>query len=156
MHLLRSTRLRRSCANALARRLEQLPVKGRILCHRNAIIINRNGRGCVVWTKYIEREEISDIRLTMISSLSINKVFIAVIVYIVSLSQLPACTAISVADIKEVTLAGNFQTSLGCSQDWMPSCPTTRLVMSDSGDSVWRKSFVLGAGVYEFKVISNT
>ncbi len=54
-----------------------------------------------------------------------------------------------------VTLAGDLQSELGCSSDWMPDCAATRL--ADDGDGTYSATFDLPAsapqfGAYQFKV----
>jgi glycosidase len=50
-----------------------------------------------------------------------------------------------------VTVAGSFQSELGCPGDWQPECPLTQL-MPDPDDGVWQASFALPAGAWEYKV----
>ncbi|MEP7378280.1 MAG: hypothetical protein ABI725_01820 [Chloroflexota bacterium] len=49
-----------------------------------------------------------------------------------------------------VTVAGSFQSEVGCSGDWQPDCATTHLTY-DANDDVWQGSFSIPAGTYEFK-----
>ena len=44
-----------------------------------------------------------------------------------------------------VTIAGSFQSELGCPGDWQPECPLTQLTL-DPDDGVWQASFTLPAG----------
>ncbi len=53
-----------------------------------------------------------------------------------------------------VTIAGSFQTQLGCSEDWQPSCETTQLTY-DVEDDVWQATLELPAGEYEYKAALN-
>lgn len=52
-----------------------------------------------------------------------------------------------------VTLAGSFQTSLGCAGIWDPSCAATHLTAA--GTTAWRGSFNVPAGAWEYKVALN-
>ncbi len=60
----------------------------------------------------------------------------------------------SLAQPDRVTLAGSFQSELGCAADWDPGCDKTDLVF-DAGDGVWQATFALPAGAFEFKVALN-
>ncbi|MGD8276597.1 MAG: hypothetical protein PVH00_01165 [Gemmatimonadota bacterium] len=53
-----------------------------------------------------------------------------------------------------VTIAGNFQSVLGCPGDWQPDCPLTYLAY-DAGDDVWQAGFDLPAGSSEYEVALN-
>jgi Ca2+-binding RTX toxin-like protein len=53
-----------------------------------------------------------------------------------------------------VTVVGNLQSELGCSTDWMPDCPATRLTY-DPADDVWQGTWILPAGQWEYKVALN-
>ncbi len=68
---------------------------------------------------------------------------------------LPATTAVA-ADTppSSVTVAGSLQSELGCPGDWDPSCTITHLAFSADG-SVWRGTFVVPAGSYEYKAALN-
>lgn len=57
-------------------------------------------------------------------------------------------------DPATVTVAGSLQSEAGCSGDWDPSCPATRLTL-DAADRVWQGSFDLPAGSYEYKAALN-
>jgi hypothetical protein len=50
-----------------------------------------------------------------------------------------------------VTLAGDFQTELGCPGDWQPDCPMTGLAL-DAGSNLWKGNFLVPAGNWQFKV----
>ncbi|MTD16233.1 pullulanase-type alpha-1,6-glucosidase [Nakamurella sp. YIM 132087] len=52
-----------------------------------------------------------------------------------------------------VTLAGSFQSELGCPEDWQPQCASTDL--QAAGDGTWSASFALPSGSYEFKYAIN-
>ncbi|HEU4536455.1 MAG TPA: pullulanase-type alpha-1,6-glucosidase, partial [Polyangiaceae bacterium] len=53
-----------------------------------------------------------------------------------------------------VTLAGAFQSELGCSGDWQPQCETPRLVAGPDG-SVWLGTFTVPQGTWEYKAALN-
>lgn len=53
-----------------------------------------------------------------------------------------------------VTIAGDLQKILGCTDDWQPACAQTQLVL-DATDNVWQNSFLIPAGNYQFKVTLN-
>jgi Carbohydrate binding domain/SdrD B-like domain/Secretion system C-terminal sorting domain len=50
-----------------------------------------------------------------------------------------------------VVIAGNFQSELGCSGDWMPDCNTTALSYN-SGTGLYSATFAIPAGCYQYKV----
>ncbi len=50
-----------------------------------------------------------------------------------------------------VVIPGTIQSVLGCEGDWDPACEATALTYSETED-VWRGSFELPAGDYEYKV----
>jgi pullulanase-type alpha-1,6-glucosidase len=49
-----------------------------------------------------------------------------------------------------VTIAGSLQSELGCPGDWQPECVSTGLT-ADAEDGVWRGSFPVPAGTWEYK-----
>jgi len=49
-----------------------------------------------------------------------------------------------------VTVAGSFQSELGCAGDWDPACAATHLAY-DSDDTVWQATFAVPAGSWEYK-----
>lgn len=53
-----------------------------------------------------------------------------------------------------VTLAGSFQSELGCPGDWQPECVATQL-RYDPADDVWQATFELPAGEWEYKAALN-
>lgn len=53
-----------------------------------------------------------------------------------------------------VTVAGTVQSVLGCPGDWQPECEDTQLIF-DEADGIWRGSFDLPAGSYEYKAALN-
>jgi pullulanase-type alpha-1,6-glucosidase len=52
-----------------------------------------------------------------------------------------------------VTLVGSLQSGLGCPGDWQPECAATRL--APVGGGVYRASFDVPAGAFEYKVAIN-
>ena len=57
-------------------------------------------------------------------------------------------------DPTSVTIAGSLQSELGCPGDWDPGCIATSLT-HNTGDGVWRGSFSIPAGSYEYKAALN-
>ena len=53
-----------------------------------------------------------------------------------------------------VTVAGDLQSELGCSSDWMPDCTATHLAY-DPADDVWQGTFDVPAGSYQYKTALN-
>lgn len=53
-----------------------------------------------------------------------------------------------------VTVAGSFQSELGCPGDWQPECATTHLAY-DADDTVWHSVFSIPAGSWEYKAALN-
>ena len=53
-----------------------------------------------------------------------------------------------------VTIAGSFQSELGCPGDWQPECSATHLGY-DAGDEVWQGTFTIPAGSWEYKAALN-
>ncbi|MFW5709457.1 MAG: pullulanase-type alpha-1,6-glucosidase, partial [Chloroflexota bacterium] len=53
-----------------------------------------------------------------------------------------------------VVISGSIQSVLGCEGDWDPACEITALTYSPEED-IWRGSFDLPAGSYEYKVAIN-
>ncbi len=51
-----------------------------------------------------------------------------------------------------VTIAGTFQSELGCPGDWQPDCVATHLVF-DSQDGIWQGTWTVPAGNWEYKVV---
>ncbi len=56
------------------------------------------------------------------------------------------------ADPTSVSLAGTFQTALGCSGNWSTNCANSSLVKTGSD---WSASFLIPAGNWEYKVTLN-
>ena len=53
-----------------------------------------------------------------------------------------------------VTVAGSFQSELGCPGDWQPGCAATGLAF-DAADGVWQGTFTVPAGSWEYKAALN-
>jgi pullulanase-type alpha-1,6-glucosidase len=53
-----------------------------------------------------------------------------------------------------VTVAGSFQSELGCPGDWQPDCAATQLAF-DEDDRVWQATFDVPAGGWEYKAALN-
>jgi hypothetical protein len=53
-----------------------------------------------------------------------------------------------------VTIAGDLDGELGCSNDWQPNCAAAHLTY-DLGDDLWQGSFSLPAARYQYKVALN-
>src|SRR6476620_4857369 len=54
-----------------------------------------------------------------------------------------------------VALVGSLQSELGCPGDWQPECPQTRLQPVAGSPGVFRATFVVPAGNYDYKVALN-
>jgi hypothetical protein len=54
-----------------------------------------------------------------------------------------------------VALVGSLQSELGCPGDWQPECPDTRLLPVAGSPGVFRATFDVPAGSYEYKVALN-
>jgi hypothetical protein len=52
-----------------------------------------------------------------------------------------------------VILVGTLQAELGCAADWDPACAETGLALTDDG--VWRRSFTVPAGAWDYKAALN-
>jgi len=53
-----------------------------------------------------------------------------------------------------VTIAGSFQSELGCGGDWDPACAATHLTY-DPADDVWQGTWTVPAGAWEYKAALN-
>jgi hypothetical protein len=53
-----------------------------------------------------------------------------------------------------VTIAGSFQSELGCPGDWQPECGNTHLAY-DANDEVWQGTFNIPAGNWHYKAPVN-
>jgi alpha-amylase len=56
--------------------------------------------------------------------------------------------------VNSVTVAGNLQNEIGCTSDWDPACAASHLTF-DTSDGLWKGTFQLPAGSYEWKVAIN-
>jgi hypothetical protein len=76
----------------------------------------------------------------------------------VPLALLAATASVARADHSppptSVAVAGSFQSELGCPGDWQPECALTES-SHDATDDVWRKSFTIPLGAYEYKIALN-
>src|SRR6478735_6219134 len=54
-----------------------------------------------------------------------------------------------------VALVGSLQSELGCAGDWQPECPATRLQPVAGSTDVFRDTFDVAAGSYEYTVALN-
>ena len=54
-----------------------------------------------------------------------------------------------------VALVGSLQSELGCPGDWQPECPQTRLQPVAGSPGVFRGTFTVPAGTYDYKVALN-
>ena len=64
-----------------------------------------------------------------------------------TLVALPA----TAADLTTVTLAGNLQQAIGCTDNWQPTCEDS--VLEEVSPGVYENTFTLPAGTYEYKVV---
>ena len=76
--------------------------------------------------------------------------FLATVFVVVFLAKLPCVWAAPT----NVTIAGSFQSEVGCSGDWQPACALTHLSY-DADDDVWQGSWSIPAGSYEYKAALN-
>jgi hypothetical protein len=53
--------------------------------------------------------------------------------------------------VDTVTVAGSLQSEVGCPGDWDPACADSQLTF-DPEDGMWRGTFVITPGSYEYKV----
>ncbi|ANS80331.1 Neopullulanase [Serinicoccus hydrothermalis] len=68
-------------------------------------------------------------------------------------AALPAATAAPEPDaVRTVTLVGDLQSELGCAEDWAPACESTRLAAVEGSDTLYRSTFEVPAGRWEYKV----
>jgi pullulanase-type alpha-1,6-glucosidase len=66
------------------------------------------------------------------------------------LSLLPVALRANTPNPQSVTVAGDLQSELGCTADWIPDCATTHLVY-DASDDVWQGTFNVPAGAFQYK-----
>jgi glycosidase len=78
-----------------------------------------------------------------------------------SVSLAPVALAAHTPDPTSVTIAGSFQSELGCPDypsgdpgDWQADCALTHLTY-DANDDVWQATFTLPAGNWEYKATLN-
>ena len=57
-------------------------------------------------------------------------------------------------DPANVTIAGSFQSELGCPGDWDPACASTHLTY-DASDDVWQGVWTVPSGGWEYKAALN-
>lgn len=69
-------------------------------------------------------------------------------------ATVPASDADPIEQPHRVTLAGSFQSELGCPGDWQPECVLTDLAF-DAEDGIWQARFTLPAGDWEYKAPLN-
>ena len=60
----------------------------------------------------------------------------------------------AVAATETVTLVGDLQSELGCSEDWQPPCDSSKLVRVGTSDT-YRGTFTVPAGTWAYKVAIN-
>lgn len=58
--------------------------------------------------------------------------------------------------VNSVTIAGSLQSEIGCLTDWDPACVASHLTFQPvEPTGLWRGTFTLPAGEYEYKVAMN-
>ncbi|OFI38370.1 alpha-1,6-glucosidase [Arthrobacter sp. SW1] len=67
---------------------------------------------------------------------------------------LPASADHTAAPVN-VALVGSLQSELGCPGDWQPECPATALQPVEGSPGLYRGTFTVPAGSYEYKVALN-
>ena len=72
-----------------------------------------------------------------------------VIVYVLA----AACLSPTLPVSSGVTLTSDFQTELGCRDDWAPNCSATRLI--EQGNGVWRGLYTIPMGNWQYKMTLN-
>src|SRR5882724_11328044 len=77
-----------------------------------------------------------------------------VVCAVVAATPFSASLASHTPNPTSVTIAGSFQSELGCSDDWKPDCALTHLRF-DPDDDVWQGSFDLPAGTWEYTAALN-
>lgn len=53
-----------------------------------------------------------------------------------------------------VSVPGNHNSEMGCTDDWQPSCPQAQLAL-DPNDKIWKGTYTLPAGSYAYKAAIN-
>lgn len=61
---------------------------------------------------------------------------------------------VAVPQPESVTVAGDLNSEMGCSGDWLPAC-TSAFMTLDPADTIWKLTADLPAGRYEFKAAIN-
>ena len=74
---------------------------------------------------------------------------------VVLLMAAPAARADHTPVPSTVTLVGSLQSELGCPNDWAPECAQTHLAPVAGSPGIFRASFDVPAGSYEYKVALN-
>ena len=90
-----------------------------------------------------------------------TRVLALVAVLLLGIMLVGSVTADHLPDPASVTIAGSFQSELGCTQqignsggDWEPPCAITHLAY-DAVDDVWQGTFDVAAGAHEYKAALN-
>ena len=73
-----------------------------------------------------------------------------------ALPALPAqpLYAAQITDPISVAIVGDFQSELGCANDWQPECALSELVY-DADDDLWQANFNVPGGLWAYKVALN-
>jgi len=79
---------------------------------------------------------------------------VLVVLFLLPLVLSVPVRAADTPDPASVTIAGSFQSELGCPGDWQPDCALTHLAF-DPEDTVWQAVFDLPAGFWEYKAALN-
>ena len=74
---------------------------------------------------------------------------------VVFLMAVPAARADHTETPSSVTLVGSLQSELGCANDWAPECAATHLQPVSGSPGVFRATFDMPAGDYEYKAALN-
>jgi len=83
-----------------------------------------------------------------------KKLLFTSIILTLVLVAMPAITH-GTPDPATVTIAGSFQSELGCPGDWQPDCSSTFLTYNSEYD-VWQDTFSVPAGNWEYKAALNS
>ena len=75
-------------------------------------------------------------------------------VMLAALMMISAAAAGNTPNPTTVTIVGNFQSELGCTDDWRPDCSATHLTYL-AVDDVWQGVFIIPAGSWEYKLAVN-
>ena len=71
---------------------------------------------------------------------------------VIALAVVLAPTLPAVAASDTVALVGDLQSELGCPGDWQPECAATELKPVDGQPDLYRSSFQVPAGTWQYKV----